>query len=155
MLDPVNFIREPLRAQALADLKHYLAARTGAKFEDFADRVHPNHITERDIVALMTVSLDVPAEATIELFFERSAQVAKQLANLPTSDGLRHLWDAEDETGPAWELWRILRSIRGIGRTTASKLMAVKRPHLIPIYDDIVGGVLEIGDDENDWAEWQ
>jgi hypothetical protein len=65
------------------------------------------------------------------------------------------LWEATDEQlAPAYELYRALRSggvLAGVGRTTASKLMARKRPRPIPIVDSAVRGALEIEGDS--WIE--
>src|SRR5699024_11443115 len=55
----------------------------------------------------------------------------------------KHLGD----DSPAQELWNLLRRNDrrdrrwGIGPTTASKIMARKRPHLIPIEDSVVNQV--------------
>jgi hypothetical protein len=38
-----------------------------------------------------------------------------------------------------FEANEILRGIDNIGPTTASKILARKRPHLIPIYDSMIG----------------
>jgi len=40
--------------------------------------------------------------------------------------------------GPLTELWKLLRELRGVGRVTTSKLLARKRPHLVPIVDRVV-----------------
>lgn len=41
-----------------------------------------------------------------------------------------------------WQLEQALRTVPSVGRTTASKLIARKRPRLYPIYDAVVGNVL-------------
>lgn len=40
--------------------------------------------------------------------------------------------------GPLTELWVLLRRLRGVGPVTTSKLLARKRPHLVPIVDRVV-----------------
>jgi hypothetical protein len=61
------------------------------------------------------------------------------------------LWEASDDqigTGSAaWTLWDLLRhradnDLTGTGRVTTSKLLARKRPLLIPIQDSVVTGAL-------------
>ena len=48
------------------------------------------------------------------------------------------------EGGPAWELWHLLHDIRPpldrsrLGPVAAGKLLARKRPQLIPVYDSYV-----------------
>jgi hypothetical protein len=50
--------------------------------------------------------------------------------------------------GPAWELWQAIHGIRPrpgdnqLGSVAAGKLLARKRPHLIPVYDSRVKEVL-------------
>ena len=41
-----------------------------------------------------------------------------------------------------WQLEQALRIVPSVRRTTASKLIARKRPRLYPIYDAVVGNVL-------------
>lgn len=40
------------------------------------------------------------------------------------------------------ELWHLLRAQPGLGPTKISKLLAAKRPHLLPIYDDVISSYL-------------
>ena len=51
---------------------------------------------------------------------------------------------------PAWVLEDALRGLPGIGRTIASKLMARKRPRLVPIYDKVLRRVM--GLEEGQWV---
>jgi hypothetical protein len=39
----------------------------------------------------------------------------------------------------AWTLWNDIDHRRGMGATKTSKLLAAKRPHLLPAIDDVVG----------------
>ena len=62
------------------------------------------------------------------------------LEQIPTSVPL---WDNEAQEligdgGPADSVWRLLESQDGVGWVTAGKLLARKRPSLIPVYDDVV-----------------
>jgi hypothetical protein len=41
-----------------------------------------------------------------------------------------------------------------MGATTASKIMARKRPHLIPIYDSVVGPLMGLKDSRGQWDLW-
>ena len=51
---------------------------------------------------------------------------------------------------PAWQLWERLRQLPGVDWVIAGKLLARKRPHLIPVYDRIVKSVT--GGDSNYWV---
>lgn len=49
------------------------------------------------------------------------------------------IWaDGELLDGPVTGLWTLLRGLHGVGPVTASKLLARKRPHLVPIVDRVV-----------------
>jgi hypothetical protein len=58
------------------------------------------------------------------------------------------LWEANDDTvhdhgSQAAKAWNVLQKIKGVGWVTANKLMARKRPHLLPVYDKVVKAVLQ------------
>jgi hypothetical protein len=46
------------------------------------------------------------------------------------------------EGSPSHTAWRVLRDQPGIGWVTAGKLLARKRPRLLPVYDQVVRCVL-------------
>ena len=53
------------------------------------------------------------------------------------------LWNAtDDDLARAEMVWRTLRGYDGIGQTTAGKLLARKRPRLIPVVDSVVKDAL-------------
>lgn len=59
---------------------------------------------------------------------------------------------------PAHTLWGVLRADDaprwGIGTTTASKILHRKRPHLIPIWDVVIGQVIGKRSSRNQWLNW-
>ena len=58
------------------------------------------------------------------------------------------LWDVSDEDlAHAEALYWALRELHNVGRTRASKLMARKRPRLIPVVDSVIIEALNLGDD--------
>ena len=98
--------------------------------------------TVDDIVA--TSLLDVRFGPTAVRALLSSPKVEEALAAVPDQVPL---WEADERTlGAATTLWRVLRRIDGVGRTRASKLMARKRPHLIPIVDSVIADALHLGD---------
>jgi hypothetical protein len=100
-----------------------------------------NRFTAADLVAVTTLSVDVPARAAIILLDERATAYAELLAAIPTGiepdtdQGRRLLTDRDS---PLWQLWRELKSLDGIGWVTAGKLCARKRPAIAPVYDQHV-----------------
>lgn len=64
------------------------------------------------------------------------------------------LWDAsDDDLAPAYDLWAWVRTLDGVGPTRASKLMARKRPRLIPVVDRVVREHVPLGDDS--WVSFR
>jgi hypothetical protein len=60
--------------------------------------------------------------------------------------------------GPAWELWELLYAIRPrpqdrnrLAAVAAGKLLARKRPHLLPVYDSHVKEVLRRPSNDQMW----
>jgi Family of unknown function (DUF6308) len=63
------------------------------------------------------------------------------------------LWDAtDDDLAPAYELWVELTDLFQVGPTRASKLLARKRPRLIPIVDSVVRESYSLTFHDNSWV---
>jgi hypothetical protein len=105
---------------------------TGSASED------PDVFTAEDVLSVGLLSVTVPAPAYILLLGSRSDQFSELLRALGPDR------DLVDEPGPlqddwiGWTVMGALRSLPGVGPTTASKLLARKRPHLRPIFDTVV-----------------
>ncbi|QGG94381.1 DUF6308 family protein [Actinomarinicola tropica] len=124
---------------------------TGSKFEVLADRDRTNRITAADIVAVSTLSVNIPAEVAVWLLSEAGQlRVSSLLANVPANTDL---WDRPELLAPdgdLWRLWSLLGTAcwpepakgNGMGTTKISKLLATKRPRLVPIFDRIVRDAL-------------
>lgn len=66
--------------------------------------------------------------------------------------------DVIGDESEASQLWSILQAVPGIGWVTAAKLLARKRPHLLPVYDQVVKAALQPRSDRfwvPLWAEFQ
>jgi hypothetical protein len=140
--------------RSVSDLRTYfgtglpsgvLPSYTGGRFEllggggerhDVADR-----ITADDLIAVQMLNVLVPGEVALDLLegdFGRA--VAAQLARIP-SDITIAAPVAESllaDGGPADTAWRLLREPDGMGWVTTGKLLARKRPQLVPVYDRVV-----------------
>lgn len=114
---------------------------TGARFEAMAALDDdPDAFGPADIVAVSMLSVNVPAEAVIRLLGPDSKHITELLKQIPCD---RDIVDVDPALlGPASaasRLWQVLRGAKdGLGRTTTSKLIAAKRPRLIPIWDSFV-----------------
>lgn len=131
---------------------------TGGSFERFAgggDRPEvASRFTADDIVAVSMLSVRIPGGAALEILDTRAEKLNALLAEIPT--GL-DLW--EDDAGPAtakgsdaWQLWSELEGIAGSGWVTAGKLLARKRPRLIPVYDSVLRNAFQLPTGSGWWA---
>ncbi|WP_038170051.1 DUF6308 family protein [Tomitella biformata] len=99
--------------------------------------------TADDFVAITALSVEVPPEGAWIMLTERHAELNRMLAAVGPDRDLADEAGAKTAESPEWQLENALREIHGIGWTTASKLIARKRPRLFPIYDDVVGRTLD------------
>ncbi len=127
---------------------------TGAFFERLdggGDRpAVANRITGADLVAVQMLSVTVPEDAAAALS-SKANQIEDLLCQIRAD---QDLVDVEESVvapeSPAWELWQLLLDIPGIGWVTANKLLARKRPRLLPVYDNVVRDLL--GRPDHFWA---
>ena len=136
---------------------------TGSQFELVVDIDHPNEITARDVVAVSMLGVQVPERPARWLLGDGREQVRSLLEKVPPDIDV---WaPAADrllaETGPLWQLWDLLgeaswptqRAKNGLGRTKRSKLLAAKRPRLVPVIDKIVEA--QLGSTGDYWQAFQ
>lgn len=134
------------RAQTAIDDYYVRKPFTGRYFDVFADHEHPNEITERDLLAVEMLSVQVPAEVAIWILGDGRPQISSLLRKV---DADVDIWNGRDllqEGGELWRLWDLLdtgswpteKKNNGLGRTIKSKLLAAKRPRLVPILDKVV-----------------
>lgn len=86
------------------------------------------------------LSVDIPAQAAIRLLVRDAAEITELLKQIPADRDIIDIDPDELMAGSASsKLWRVLRrGTDGMGRTRTSKLIAAKRPRLIPIWDSFV-----------------
>jgi hypothetical protein len=131
---------------------------TGAHFERFAGggdrlegpeddpRIAAHVFDSHDLVAVSMLSVNIRGAAALEILEHRAERLTTLLMRIPfhvrlaavPTDVIRSGW--ADVRG----LYAELRSIPSIGPTTATKLMARKRPHLVPILDSVIARELKI-----------
>jgi hypothetical protein len=128
-------------------------AFTGSRFESFASARDPNNLGAEDLLALAMLGVNVPGAATLRILENDAADISGLLAAIPTDVDLA---DAGEETigrdSPAWVLWRLLDGYYNVGDTLTSKLMARKRPRLIPIQDSVVKAAVDLGHNGDLWS---
>jgi hypothetical protein len=113
-------------------------------------------ITSSDLLALTLLSVTIRPRGVRELLDNDEATRREALAMLkvlPSTECV--LWEATDEDlANAEQLWRRLRSVESIGPVVAGKLLARKRPRLIPIVDSVVADVLR-WDENSYWRNFR
>ncbi|MFF1769066.1 DUF6308 family protein [Streptomyces sp. NPDC058249] len=137
---------------AAADLRRYfgidappgMVPFTGSRFEHLAgggDRpAVADVLTADDLIAVQTLSVKVPARAALDLLeSDLAAQLSKLLSSIPSDIDMADAEAADLAPGsPADTAWHLLDDQPGIGWVTAGKLLARKRPRLLPVYDQVV-----------------
>ncbi|KAA0109936.1 DUF6308 family protein [Mycolicibacterium sp. P1-5] len=125
------------------DYDRYFTSFTRRWFEHFGAVGDPNRFDSSDLVAVETLSVQVPPEAAAKLLVTEPDRYNALLRRIPPSVDT---WDASRETlqdGPAAELHTLLRTLPGVDWVIAGKLLAAKRPRLIPILDNKVKDLLQ------------
>lgn len=146
-------LTEEGRDQAISYLRSYFAqitpssGYTGSRFERLGgggDRPGVmNEFTAEDIAAVTLLSVRVPGSSALQILEDRRSRLTDLLNDIPTD---QHLVDVDPaDIAPSWSPWRLeaeLMSIHGLGPTTVSKLIARKRPKLVPVFDTLVNDLL-------------
>ncbi|OBG42933.1 DUF6308 family protein [Mycolicibacterium fortuitum] len=129
--------------QVAHDLRRYFGGGrdsfTGRWFEEFAAIGDPNRFEASDILAVEALNVAVPPESAAKLIVSESQRFSQLLRAIPREIDL---WEAEpnvlDERSNAHALHTELQTLPGVGWVVASKLLATKRPRLLPILDNEV-----------------
>ncbi|GGL82219.1 DUF6308 family protein [Glutamicibacter protophormiae] len=155
---------------AIQHLSTYLEGNAASGHDAFVGRhfdelaVHdenPNEITASDIVAVSFLSVNVPPRAAWAFLETRKNEISEILSSIPTNLAINDpscTFTMYDEHSALQRLWNTLRrspseKLWGMGPVLTSKLMARKRPHLVPIQDSIVLAELE-ATDRDFWQMW-
>ncbi|MFJ6011724.1 DUF6308 family protein [Streptomyces sp. NPDC092952] len=142
--------------QAVTDLRRYFGTDphhdamlfTGGRFERLAgggDREEvANEVTSDDLIAVQTLSVRVPAQVALDILEGHLGdRLSELLRFVPFDLDMAEVEAAVlAEGAPAHTAWHVLCDQPGIGPVTASKLLARKRPRLLPVYDQVVRCVL-------------
>lgn len=134
--------------RSLDDLRTYYAepdgVYAGRHFNSFAlaeSEANSNRFTPGDILAVQCLSVTVPIEVAIDLVEgQLGRDIAKLLENVPRDLDLGSDLAAEalKSGGKAAVAWNLLTQQDDVAWVTAGKLLARKRPRLIPVWDNVV-----------------
>lgn len=119
---------------------------SGAAFDLYPDPLLPGSayvITDSDLVAVALLGTRTTGHEALAITRDRVGEIRRLLEEIPAHASIEGT-DADrllHPDGPAWQLWTLLRDIRdrtkdaALGPVAAGKLLARKRPGLIPISD--------------------
>lgn len=168
---PLEAMKNISEDEAVQSLKEYFEVQsngrplyTGSRFETLAGggSAEPNRITSSDLIAVSMLAVHVPAQAGLGILGPMSEKIERLLYRIPVDAKLEELTQAEynqllGEGSPAEDLWFLLRQKSDrwkVGQTTASKILARKRPHLIPVYDSVVKKQTKLSGSGLQWQRW-
>ncbi|MFF7551060.1 DUF6308 family protein [Streptomyces canus] len=99
-----------------------------------------NVVSADDLIAVQTLSVALPAAVCVDLLEGRlGGQLSELLGGIPAEVDMAAADAAHLAAGsPADTAWHLLTAQPGIGWVTAGKLLARKRPRLLPVYDQVV-----------------
>jgi Family of unknown function (DUF6308) len=151
-------------------VKRYLATDTagrarysGAYFERIGgggDREDiANQFTAEDLLAVTMLSVRIEGYHALEILRYQAGKLNGLLSQIPHDLALQDPRATAHiaKSGPAWRLWDTICDIEPrpqsnrIGPVAAGKLLARKRPRLLPVYDSRIKKVLNRPRTDNQW----
>jgi len=116
----------------------------GSTFDDLPDNPR-NDFSASDLLAASLLDVRFEPRAVRALLEGKPGAFSEHLAVIRDDVDL---WDAtDDDLRLANALWDEVRKLPGVGSTKTSKLLARKRPRLIPIVDSVIRTALPLGKD--------
>lgn len=144
-------LHEGETARALALLRGYFAPLRGVNtgytggqwdvFDPSGEREStPNFFTSDDLLSCALLSAEIGGRAAYDLLVGRADHFAERLAAVQEDVDLADLAEADflAAFAPVKNLYAALKDLHGVGETRATKLIARKRPRLVPIVDQVV-----------------
>lgn len=134
----------------------------GRRFEHLVTPgTDPHVITAEDLLSVSFLSVSIPPRAAWAILTTRSAAITAKLEQIPEDVSIEHpnctlaMFEADS---PLQDLWDLLRrdengKLWDMGATKVSKVMARKRPHLVPIQDRVLVAELD-ATDAGYWDIW-
>lgn len=139
---------------SISRLESYFTTYSGRGFDKIAMEGPPDRFTAGDLYACALLSAEIDPHTGADLLDQEAERCTRLLRAIPSDVSIRdeQSADALASDGSGAELYGLLRSMKSIGPTRASKLLAVKRPGLVPIRDSFVEEALDAGKVSEWWA---
>ena len=143
-------------AESSIDAYFFKNAFTGSAFEKLIDPEYPNYITSKDLIAVSLLGVNVPATAARWILGDGKHELSSLLSQIDPRLTISDVDSDLSNGSPAWTLFSKLDELTGLGRTISSKILAAKRPKLIPIFDQHVAAFLGFSKQDywNPWREF-
>ena len=137
--------------------RYFTVKYSGKHFEWFVVQSDPKKFTPWDILAVEALSRTVPTETARWLFEPNTVRddlYAESLRSLVSDRD--SLWTCDEKLlndgGALRGLYKLLRKQPGLGKVTASKLLATKFPAAVPIRDSKVETLLGLEKSREWWS---
>jgi hypothetical protein len=131
----VNYFFRPV------DVRRPISGFSGGLFDGFPheqcfDEV--NVITTADVVAVSMLSVNIPPRVAYHLTVERPEELSRALRVIEPLATLKDQQEDSSNLQSARAAWSYLDGLPDMGATKTAKLLARKRPRLVPIQDSVV-----------------
>jgi hypothetical protein len=145
--DRIRTVLAPPADRLLAAFFDPASSFAGATFDELPDN-DPVQITPSDLVAVTLLDVRFEARAVRELLGGQREALSEALRAVPSDVDL---WDAgQAHLDAADRLYWLVYGLPGVRGTKTSKLLARKRPRLVPIVDSVIRKSLELGEHRRD-----
>ncbi|GAA4915633.1 hypothetical protein EV188_1119 [Actinomycetospora succinea] len=134
---------------------------SGASFDVLGENP-PDRIVPDDLVAVSLLSVRVPKHAALRVLGPDADRISGLLEGIPADRDLHDATPGAIADGEcADQLWWVLAERRpgrpradvdGFGDVTISKILARKRPRLLPVWDSVVGKQLGLRRPRDHWT---
>lgn len=101
---------------------------------------NPNHLTPEDLIAVQLLDVRMSPHVIADLLITDARKCDCFLAKIPVDLAFEDPKAVElfSDNGIVEQAYHELHDVKGIGETTATKILARKRPRLVPIIDSAV-----------------
>lgn len=131
--DAVEVLLDEPAARLLLEAYYDPAGRFAASTFETLGRNDPEVLGDDDLLAITLLDVRVPPDTIRQILGADSASLSEGLRAIGSDTPL---WKATDRAlVAAGTMWDSLRKMRGIDWVTAGKLLARKRPMMIPVVD--------------------
>ena len=136
---------------------------SGAEFDRYGSNAK-NGITSDDLIAVTMLSIPISSNQLrgitpkeVCALMNRSDEIGALLRRIPSGPSLEQLSGRDFDRylapgSPADDLYELILGIIPRRRVATNKLIARKRPALLPVHDTVVRGAL--GKTDNFWKSW-